>query len=646
MGVAKFLGDKLVDLVTGLGGGRDRTTTMSFANTLVPISLAEIETMYRTDWVARKLVDIVPQDMVREGRRWKADKESITAIEKYEQQLEVSLWPKLKEALTRARLLGGSAIFIGIEGQPASSPLDPSKVQADDLAYLTVLTRYQLTFPELDYDPQSATFGQPKMWTMTTPYGTSVEVHPSRLVIFKGPEILTQPNTNTNTVWGDPILQVVYNVVRDAASVQQHIAGLVPDLRNDVIYVPRLGDILKNPIETEKLTKRFAYAKTMKSAYNMLLLEGNGGQGGNENGEKWEVRQLSFSNLPELMQKFLEIAAAAADIPITRFLGQSPGGENSTGEADMRNYYDHIKSLQKLQLAPRLQVLDEIILRSAGVYDDAIHYEWAPLWALSETEKAEIMDKKASAARTIAGNGNDVPLMNLHALSDALVNGMVEDGSLPGLEEAVDKHGTLADTIPELPDPVKQAEQQAEQQQAQLEMRQQAQKQLPAPGKAASQQKPTTDAAPRSLYVRRKLNNAKDLIDWAKKAGFKKTLRPSDMHVTVLFSKTPVDWMKMGSDWAPRRILVNPGGPRVVERLGPTATVLSFYSTELVWRHEDMVRNGASEEHDEYICHVTITHEPHDVDLEKIKPYQGVLRFGYEIFEEINEDWRSNVKEV
>jgi len=41
----------------------------------------------------------------------------------------------------------------------------------------------------------------------------------------------------------------------------------------------------------------------------------------------------------------MQLASGAADIPMTRLLGQSPAGMNATGDGDMRNYYDRIEAI-------------------------------------------------------------------------------------------------------------------------------------------------------------------------------------------------------------------------------------------------------------------------------------------------------------
>ncbi|MNV46146.1 hypothetical protein D3C71_1379690 [compost metagenome] len=98
-------------------------------------------------------------------------------------------------------------------------------------------------------------------------------------------------------------------------------------------------------------------------------------------------------------------------------------------------------------MGPALTRLDEALIRSAtGLRDTKIYYDWNPLWQLSETEKATVFKTKADAARTIAGTGGtSEPLVPIEALSDALVNELVEDGSLAGLEMAIEEYGKLSE---------------------------------------------------------------------------------------------------------------------------------------------------------------------------------------------------------
>lgn len=152
------------------------------------------------------------------------------------------------------------------------------------------------------------------------------------------------------------------------------------------------------------------------------------------------------------------------------------------------------------------------------------------------------------------------------------------------------------------------------------------------------------DAGTRTLYVHRPLLNAADLIAWATTAGFKKTLPEKDVHVTVAFSKEPVEW----SDAEPKTDDVGVGGgDRSVERLGDKgAVVLRFESPELTKRWHQFRSIGASWDWPGYKPHVTITYDfdAGAIDLTKIEPYDGPLDFGPEVFAEVDSGWADKVK--
>lgn len=59
----------------------------------------------------------------------------------------------------------------------------------------------------------------------------------------------------------------------------------------------------------------------MKSINNLLLLG---------DGKSWAWQKMDFAGIPELVRTFLQVAAGAADIPVTRLLGQSPAGLSAT----------------------------------------------------------------------------------------------------------------------------------------------------------------------------------------------------------------------------------------------------------------------------------------------------------------------------
>lgn len=150
--------------------------------------------------------------------------------------------------------------------------------------------------------------------------------------------------------------------------------------------------------------------------------------------------------------------------------------------------------------------------------------------------------------------------------------------------------------------------------------------------------------AAQSLYVSRPVVNAEDIIKWAKEQGIEKVVPADQMHVTVAYSKTPVEWDSMGAHY--EEVVVKTSGRKVAELGDEGAIVLHFKSKELGRRWNEMVQKGASWEHEGFNPHITLTyHAPDGIDLSKIKPYEGPIHLGAEKFAPVEDNWSDNVTE-
>lgn len=261
------------------------------------------------------------------------------------------------------------------------------------MRYLHVLPRTAIQPGPVERDPLSAWFGEPRGYTVAG----GQAVHPSRVVRFLGAAL---PDDAVGDGWGDSVLQALLEAIDQATAAAAHIAAMLPEAKQDVISVPGLSQALSTEDGTRLVTERFAYAARMKGLFGMLLLEGDGRS---PEGERYQQKQLDFSGLPEVARLFLQVAAGAADIPVTRLLGQSPAGLNATGESDIRNYHDHVAARQTVELTPAIARLDRLLIRDAlGRDEPALRYAWRPLAQASEREKAEVGRLKAETAAMLA----------------------------------------------------------------------------------------------------------------------------------------------------------------------------------------------------------------------------------------------------
>jgi phage-related protein (TIGR01555 family) len=595
MSAFTYLKDSLQNLVAGLGTGRDKASHSHYG---VPdMDDLQLLNAFRGSWAAQKGVSIPAIDACRNWRNWQADKDQIEKIEAEETRLNVQ--GKILEALLKARLFGGAAVFIGTGDRDTASELNPERVSQGGIKYLTVMTRRQLTATEIEQDPQSARFGKPKAYRLP---GSVVEIHPSRLVIFIGQQH-PDPELALGTAfgWGDSVLLSAMPAVKHYDETMANVVSLVYEAKIDVINIPNLMSSMQDKNYERLLLERLRLAATAKGINGTLILDGL---------ETHSSKSASFSTLPEVIAKTEQGVAGAFDIPGSRMFGLSSGGMNSNGEENTRNYYDNVASRQKLDLKPAMSVLDECLIRSAlGNRPKEVHYVWAPLWQATAKERADIGKTTADTIKAL----NETKLFPEDAISKASVNLLVEMSIMPGLEAAIEEFGS------ELPDDDD------------------------LPGGAVKPLAKTTisDAAPRTLYVSRKVTNGAEILAWAKAQGFESTVPAEKLHVTIAYSRNPVDWMQISETWTGERdgtLTVAPGGARLIDQFGEGAVVLLFNSSELAWRHVSINEDtGATWDWPEYQPHITFTYEPGSVDLKAIEPYRGKIEFGPEIFEEITQ---------
>lgn len=440
----QMLFDSMLNLVTGLGMAQDKNTGNKFV--FNPMGEYELENSFRGDWIARKVVLLPAEDSVRQGRNWQTKKDNIEKIEAEETRLK--MWEAIKQARILGRLYGGGAIIVGGPGNP-DEPLLPSQVTRGGLKYLLPVSRYDLRPIGLDVDLASPWFGEPMRWELQlTNQGRRGQVrypqiHPSRVVRFFGNKVPASrlSRNEEDKFWSDSVLQVVKDAITHAAAAQQGIAGLIQEAKLDVVRIPSLMEHLSTADYTSRLTQRFMYASAAKSSQNTLILDSE---------EQWERKQINFTQLPDILKLYLQIASGASSIPATLMVGLSPQGLNATGETEERVYYDRVKSEQKSELSPAIANLDEMVKRSAlGKSPRDIHYVWAPLWQMSEKEAAAVSKIRADTIRTIA----ETNLIPMEVLGKTQANQLIEDGQFPGFEAAFEENGENIG-----PGPVKQAE--------------------------------------------------------------------------------------------------------------------------------------------------------------------------------------------
>lgn len=416
--------DSLKNFVANLGTDRDKASSSIYGAPVVEID--QLTNAYRTSWLARKIVDIPALDSTRKWRAWQADKNQITLIDQEETRLGVK--KKILEARTKARLFGGAGIYIGVNNErDPSLLLMPDTIQKQGIDFLTVLPMRMLQAGELENDPISSNYGNPKHYQVSSATGI-VTIHPSRIVRFIGNPMPDDELAN-NQGWGDSVLASAWAAVRNFDATIANIASLVFESKVDILGIPGLTELMGDKQSRDALVERIHLAAMLKGNNGMLIRDAE---------ETHDSKTFAFAGLENVNNIMAQAGTGAADVPMTRLFGQSPGGLNATGDSDLSNYYDRIQASQELEITPAMSVLDECVIRSAlGSRPAEIFYVWNSLWQTTDKERSEIGKTVADTIKTLSESN----LFNPEVLSKAAENLLIERAILPGLEAAIEEFG-------------------------------------------------------------------------------------------------------------------------------------------------------------------------------------------------------------
>jgi phage-related protein (TIGR01555 family) len=358
--------------------------------------------LYRENWVVKRLIDVVPEDMTKSWYRIKSQlppdrKQQITRLERVTRIRE-----RVLEGMKWGRLYGGAVAVIVIDGHDdiLDQPLDYDTIMPGSFKGLIIVDRWSGVSPSLSIvenvdDPE---FGLPEYYTISTAtFGFGVNVHHSRILRFTGRH-LPYIEELAETYWGTSELEHVYSEIVKYDNTSYNIAALVFSANLKIYKMDgfeQLGTAPQSVIRD--LYNTLTMMNYMMNSQGMQIM-------GKE--DAFETQQFSFAGLSDIYELFMLDVSGASEIPVTRLFGRSPAGMNATGESDMQNYYDSIEEKQEAYLKPVIDRLLPILCMSElfSIPDD-LDFEFEPIRRPSEDEKKTISTQVTTAISTMFNAG-------------------------------------------------------------------------------------------------------------------------------------------------------------------------------------------------------------------------------------------------
>lgn len=374
-------GDGWQNILTGLGiCGRDKKMNGRFRITKL-FEQAELDQMYRSDGLTRRVIDLFANEMIRQGWEIEGDQDGL-ALAKLD-ELKASL--HLTNLIKWARLYGGAVCVMGIaDGLPLDQPVDENSIR--DLEWLHVFDRFQAYSHDgtFEADLNSPNYGYPNVYTINdNRTGAVFYVHYSRILRIDW-SILPPRWQNFNNGWGDPLMQSIYEEMRNYSTVFSSTATMMQDFVNAILSIPNLSEIMASQCGEQNVMKRLNIFNLAKSMTNLGIIDAD---------EKYEKITTNVAGIADLLDRFMVALSAVCGIPITLLFGRAPTGFHATGDNDVRNFYDAVRQEQEAKLQPVLEKLIRYIMLCKdgpflGVEPDNWSIEFVPLWQNTEEQEA------------------------------------------------------------------------------------------------------------------------------------------------------------------------------------------------------------------------------------------------------------------
>lgn len=395
--VSKFLNfDGWKNILTGLGmSGKDKRmgADIEFAR----MDQRTAETLYACDDMAAKIVNILPEEMIREGFEIKHDEKNMPNLNSEIMNIldDLGALAKIEEGLKWGRMYGGAGSVIGIDdGGESDEPVDFNNIRC--VEFINNMNRWELQPLEIQQDPSVKNFGMPRVYRLQPAMGGEMlaEVHHSRVMRWGGAGLPRRLQIENN-YWDDSVLNRVWNVLRNFHSSHDSVANLLQDFAQAVYKIKNLTEMIAMG-KDDLVEKRLALVDRTRSVVNAIVLE---------EGEDFDRKVTALTGLPETIKMINQRLVQASGLPHTIMMGESPSGLGATGASEKSDWYDHVARQQETQLIPQLTQLVKLILLSKegptkGVEPKNWRIEAKPLQQQTLKEKLETRKLQSDIDKT------------------------------------------------------------------------------------------------------------------------------------------------------------------------------------------------------------------------------------------------------
>jgi uncharacterized protein len=352
--------DDWANILTGIGVNNSRVKATKYHKTPL-LDRDTLTNIYLSNGIGARIVRILVDDALRKFVHCEDE------LLKEFNRLEVK--QKIIDAATWARLYGGGALIVfADDGQEMDKPLRINSIKK--IVKIEACDRHQIEWIPTDFvtNYYDKNFGTPEIYTINMANGVPFRVHRSRMHLFNGVRVPHQVYISNNR-WDVSVLQSCYEAMRNYGQSMNAASEIVQDFIQVILGINGLTDMIRTGND-DLVTKRATVIDLTRSISNTIFLDSEQ--------ESYQKQASSIAGLSDLLDRFAEHISAETGIPLTKLLGRSPAGLNSTGKSDMDNWDNIVDAYRGDELAPAINWLVDLL--SAQVMWDSSqrpsNYNW------------------------------------------------------------------------------------------------------------------------------------------------------------------------------------------------------------------------------------------------------------------------------
>lgn len=371
---------KMDDYNQIFNGGAGYASTMAMIASTFG-NMSQIEEFYHNNGLAKKIVDVIPEEMVSPGFQLNG----VSDNTKFQSEWDgLKLEPQITDALCWARLYGGSYVLAMVnDGRMLTSAAKRGK----PLESIVVYDYDSVSVAEEEKNPRSPRFGKPKMYTVKPLNGGSdFNVHYTRMHYIDGERVTNKVRKLNNGAGGTVLNKSMIEAILDY-DYSEYLATQLLKRKQQGVWKAKGLALICDDREGE-------YAARLR----MAQVDANSGVGNtigiDADDEEYTVINSDISGIPEFLSAKMDRIVALSGIHEIVLKNKNTGGVSASQNTALQTFYKLVERKRNDDYKPLLEFLLQFI-----VIEEDFSVEFEPLSLPTDSEKADIFKKNAEAVQ-------------------------------------------------------------------------------------------------------------------------------------------------------------------------------------------------------------------------------------------------------